>query len=114
MADPAPQAAIVDTPLLNRQGRPLGLRHPADLALDLLDELGDPARRRFGLLLLDADLRLPRLAIGEPHVERAIDDQRHAYQPYQREHVLDEKPAAAPQPAVTAPVRSVQRWRLIM
>ena len=55
--DLAQQAPGVDPPLLQRARGPGQLRRPAELGLDLPDELADLVRRRLGLLVLDADER---------------------------------------------------------
>ena len=59
-------------------GRPWQLRRPAELALDLLDELADLGRRRFRLLVLDADQRRLVLPIIEEDLENSVRQQRYA------------------------------------
>ena len=76
----AQQPHIVEAALVERRGRPLRMRRPADLALDLLDEFLDALRRRVGLFLLDANHRRLVFLIAEPEVEAAVDEQRHADQ----------------------------------
>src|SRR5215472_8798330 len=71
---------IIKTPLLNRTGRPLRGGCPAELALDLIDELLDPARRRPGLFLLNAKRRSLVFVITEPKVQPGIDQQHKADQ----------------------------------
>src|SRR5437660_4561927 len=53
----AQQAKIILATLVERARGPLRMRRPADLPLDLADELLDTQRRRLGLLLLDANQR---------------------------------------------------------
>ena len=84
----AQQADIVEAALVERRGRPLRMRRPADLALDLVDELLDALRRGVGLFLLDADQRRLVLLVGEPEIEAAVDQQRDADQPDEQQRVL--------------------------
>jgi hypothetical protein len=51
------------------------MRRPANLALDLVDEPFDALRRSVGLLLLNPDEGRLVLLVGEPEVERTVDDQ---------------------------------------
>ena len=53
----AQETQRVEAALLQRARRPGQLHGPAELALDLLDELADLRRRGLGLLALDADQR---------------------------------------------------------
>ena len=53
----AQETQRVEAALLERARRPGQLHGPAELALDLLDELADLRRRGLGLLALDADQR---------------------------------------------------------
>ena len=68
----------VEAALLERARRPGQLHGPAELALDLLDELADLRGRGFGLLALDADQRRLVLLVGEPDLECTIGKQGHA------------------------------------
>jgi hypothetical protein len=95
----AQQAQRVDTPLVQRAGGPWQLRGPAELCLDLLDELADLGGGRLGLLALDADLRGLVLLIEEPDLERAVGEQGDAHDGDEQRDVLDEQPPAKiPQP----------------
>ena len=51
------------------------LARPAELSLDLLNELADLARGRFCLLVLDADQRCLVLLIKKPDFEQRIGQQ---------------------------------------
>ena len=73
------QPQRVEAALLQRARRPRQLRGPADLALDLADELSDLAGGGFRLLALDAHQRGLLFLIGEVDVERAVGDQREAH-----------------------------------
>jgi len=53
-------------------------RRPAELALDLVDKLLDPARRRCRRLLLDAEQRRLVFIVAEPEVEAGIHQQNEA------------------------------------
>ena len=64
----AQQADIVEAPLLDRQRRPLRLRHPADLALDLAHEGFDLLGGGLGLLVLDLDRGAAVLLVDEVEV----------------------------------------------
>ena len=75
------QSAEVEAALLDRCRGPLRRRRPADLLLDLGDELLDALRRRLGLLALQLDRRVPGLDIGEPDIERPVDQQHQADEP---------------------------------
>ena len=63
----AQQAIVIDPPLLEPRGvrQQRQLRGPADLGLDLLDELADHRGRRDGLLLLDLGECLFLALVGE-------------------------------------------------
>ena len=90
----AQQAHIIETALLEGARGPLRRRGPAELALDLVDELLDAARRRPGLLLLNAEQRHLVFVIGEPEIERAVDEQHEADQPDDQQHIFAEQPSA--------------------
>src|SRR5262249_53474667 len=66
----------VEAALLDRGRRPRQLRGPAELALDLLDELADLGGGGFRLFALDADERRLVLLIIEQDVENAVGYQR--------------------------------------
>src|SRR5207247_8393581 len=68
----------VEAALFDRARRPRQLRGPAELALDLLDELPDLRGRGFRLLALDADQRGLVLLIIEEDIERAVGEERDA------------------------------------
>ena len=72
----AQQPQGVEAALLDRARRPRQLRGPAELALDLLDELADLGGGGFRLLALDADQRRLVLLIIEEDVENAVGHQR--------------------------------------
>jgi hypothetical protein len=72
----AQQPQRVEAALLDRTGRPRQLRGPAELALDLLDELADLGGGGFRLFALDADERRLVLLIIEEDVENAVGYQR--------------------------------------
>ncbi len=89
----AQQADVVEAPLLDRQGGPLGLRHPTDLVFDVAHEGFDPLRRGLGLLLLDLDRGAPVVLVDEVEVEGGIDDQNAGHQADEQHDVLEEEPA---------------------
>ena len=60
---------------IERAGRPGQLSGPADLRLDLPNELADFGRCRFGLFALDADQRRFVLLIRELDLENAVGDE---------------------------------------
>jgi hypothetical protein len=74
--------------LVERPGRPSRARYPAELALDLVHKLLNPLCRRVGLLPLHADESRFVLRIGEPEIERAVDDQCHSDQDDKQEVVF--------------------------
>ncbi len=69
------QAQGVEAALFDRARRPRQLRGPAELALDLLDELTDLGRGGFRLLALDADERCFVFLVIEEDVENAVGQQ---------------------------------------
>src|ERR1019366_8268445 len=85
------QALAVGAPLLDRARRPRQLRGPADLAFDLLDELADLGGGRIRLLMLDLDQRGLVLLVGEPDLEHAVAEQRHAHDREEQRHVFAEQ-----------------------
>ncbi len=66
------QAQGIEPALLDRTGRPRQLGGPAELALDLLDELADFCRRRLRLLVLNPYQRRLVLAIIEENLEDPV------------------------------------------
>jgi hypothetical protein len=68
----AQQPQGIEAALFDRAGRPRQLRGPAELALDLLDELTDLGGGGLRLLALDADERGLVLLIIEQDVENAV------------------------------------------
>ena len=90
----AQQPQRVEAALLERARGPRQLRGPADLALDVLDELADLGGGGLGLLALDAGQRLLVLLIGEPDFEQAVGQQRHADHGDEQRDVFAEQPAA--------------------
>ena len=88
-----PQANIILAALVERPRRPLRMRGPADLALDLLDKLCDALRRRCRLLLLHPDEGRLGLLVGEPEIEAAIDQERRADQRDKDQRIFAEQAA---------------------
>src|SRR5947207_8309938 len=70
--DLAQQPQGVETALLDRARRPRQLRGPAELTLDLFDELADLGGGGLRLLALDANERGLMLLIVEEDVESAV------------------------------------------
>src|SRR5262249_42459801 len=69
----------IEAALFDRARRPRQLRGPAELALDLLDELTDLGGGSFRLFALDADERRLVLLIIEQNVENTVGYQRDTY-----------------------------------
>ena len=92
----AQQTQRIEPPLVDRAGRPRQLGGPAELALDLLDELADLRRRRLGLLALDADKGDLVLVVIEVDVEGAARRQRQEHHGDEQGDVLDEQAVADP------------------
>src|SRR6266545_1835245 len=90
------QAKEIDAPLLEsgNTGRQDGLGRPAHLALDLSDELLDAAGGGLRLLPLDGHQRGLVLLVREVQLDEAAGQQRRADQAGEKDHVLDEEPAA--------------------
>ncbi len=86
--------------LVQGRGRPRQLGGPADLALDLADELLDLAGGAARLLALDADERGLVVAVGEPDLEGAIGEERHRHDGDEEGRVFAEEAPArrAPRP----------------
>ena len=96
------QSAEVEAALLDRRGGPLRRRRPADLPFDLGDELLDALRRRIGLFALQLDRRVPGLVIGEPDIERSVDQQHQADEPDQSGGIFRKKAPARTSPSAHA------------
>ena len=90
------QSAIVEAALIDRRGGPLRRRRPADLLLDLGDELFDPLRRRIGLFALQPNCRVLGLVIREPDIEQPVDQQYQADEPDKGGGVFRKEPPARP------------------
>ena len=70
------------------------MRRPAELALDLLDELADLGGGGFRLFALDADERRLVLLIVEVDVENAVREQRDADDRHEQRDVFREQASA--------------------
>ena len=70
------------------------MRRPAELALDLLDELADLGGGGFRLFALDADERRLVFLIIEQDVENAVGHQRYTDDSDEQRDVLGEQSAA--------------------
>ena len=81
-------------PLLDIAGTPRQLRGPAQLALDLLDEVADLRRCGIRLLALDANEERLLLAIGKPDVEEAVGNEGSGHDAREQQDVLPKEPAA--------------------
>ena len=92
------QPQRVEPALLDRARRPRQLRGPAELALDLLDELADLGGRRLGLLVLDPDQRGLVLAIIEEDLEQAVGQQRNGDDGHEQRDIFGEQPGPDPAP----------------
>src|SRR5262249_9787490 len=92
--DLAQQPQRVEPPLLDRARRPRQLRGPAELALDLFDELADLGRGGFRLLALHADERGLVLLIVEEDGERAVGEERDADHDDEQRDVFGEQTPA--------------------
>ncbi len=88
------QPQRVEAALIERGVRPRQLRRPADLAVDLGDELLDFRRGALGLLALDADQRGLVLLIRKPDLESAVGQERENDHGDQQRHIFDEQAAA--------------------
>src|SRR5262249_59926529 len=92
----AEQAQVVDAPLVHRRRRQaqLGLRRPADLPLDLLDEVLDAGGHPERLLALERDEGRPVLLVGEVDLDGAGHKKGAAHQAGEDDHVLPEEETA--------------------
>ena len=89
----AQEAERVEAALVEGRGRPRQLGRPADLALDLADELLDLAGGALRLLALDADERGLVVLVGEPDLEGAVGEERHRHDGDEKRRILAEKAA---------------------
>ena len=87
----AQQADIVEAPLLDRQRRPLRLRHPAHLPLDLTHEGFDLLGCGLSLLVLDLNRGAAVLLVHEIEIEGGIDHQHAGHQADEEHDVFDEQ-----------------------
>ncbi len=87
------QTQAVDLALLDRCTGPGQMRHPPELALDLLDEVADPNGCRARLLLLDAKKKGSMLPIGEPDLDQAVGDERQSDHGGEKHDVFPEQHA---------------------
>src|SRR6185295_17657160 len=85
------QAGEVVTPVVKRIGRPGYLRGPADLALQLLEELADLVRRSLGLRALHADAEARVIARQELKLKYDIGDQREANDRHERSRIFQKE-----------------------
>lgn len=108
------QPQRVEPALLDRARRPRQLRGPAELALDLLDELADLGGRRLSLLMLDPDQRGLVLTIIEEDFEQPVGEQRNGDDGHEQRDVFGEQPGPDPPPhrlAGHGPIRGRARQR---
>jgi len=84
----------IEAALLDRARRPRQLRGPAQLALDLLDELADLGGGCFRLFALDADERRLVLLVIEQDVENAVGYQRYTDDCDEQRDVFGEQSSA--------------------
>src|SRR5262249_44966041 len=84
----------IEAALLDRAGRPRQLRGPAELALDLLDELADLGGGGFRLLALAADEGHLVFLIIEQDVENTVGYQRDTDHRDEQRDVLREQSSA--------------------
>jgi hypothetical protein len=89
----AEQTQSIELPLLQRARGQRHLGGPAEMTLDILDEIADPASRRVGLLALDANKRSCVIAIVEPDVEQAVGQQRQADHGHEQRDILAKEAA---------------------
>lgn len=66
---------------------------PPELALDLPDELADLGRGGLRLFALHTEQQLGVVAVEEPHLDRAIGEQRRAYDRRKQNDVFAKQPA---------------------
>ena len=88
------QPQRVEAALIESGVRPGQLRRPADLAVDLGDELLDFRSRALGLLALDADQRGLVLLVRKPDLENAVGKERENDHGNEQRHIFDEQAAA--------------------
>src|SRR5215470_7252626 len=92
----AEQAQVVDAPLVHRRRRraELGLGRPADLSLDLLDEVLDAGGHPERFFALESDERRPVLLVGKVDLDGAGREEGAAHQAGKDDHVLPEEATA--------------------
>ena len=90
----AQQPQCIEAALLDGAGRPRQLRRPAELALDLLDELADLGGGGFRLFALDADERRLMFLVVEVDVENAVREQRDADDRHEQRDIFREQASA--------------------
>src|SRR5262249_39799490 len=90
----AQQPQGIEAALFDRARRPRQLRGPAELALDLLDELADLGGGGFRLFALDADERRFVFLIIEEDVKNAVGQQGNAARRAERRGFLVERSSA--------------------
>jgi hypothetical protein len=88
-------AGTIEAALLDRARRPRQLRRPAELALNLLDELADLGGGGFRLFALDADERRFVLLIVEVDIEDAVRQERDADDRDEQRDVFGEQVTAS-------------------
>src|SRR5262245_39593493 len=90
------QTQVVDPPLVHggRRQAQLGLGRPADLPLDLLDEVLDAGGHAERLLALERDEGRPVLLIREVDLDGAGGQEGTAHQAGEDDHVLPEEATA--------------------
>src|SRR5262249_957810 len=107
----AQQRRVIGTPLVERAGA--GARHPTDLALGVGKELFDAARADVRLLGHCRDQRRFGLAVDEPGLDRAIDDQNNQHKPDEIDHVLGEQTAITDPARLLLPLFVLHRGRFL-
>ena len=90
----AQQPNEIVAPLLERQRVPSRRGRPAELLLDIADDMRDALGGFPSVLLLHSDRGVLGFTVGEPQVDRAVDDQNKAHQPDKGEHQLGREPHA--------------------
>ena len=88
------QPQRIEAALLDRAGRPGQLRRPAELALNLLDELSDLGGGGFRLFALNADEGNLVLLVVEVDVENTVRQERDADHRHEQRNVLGKQASA--------------------